>query len=69
MKSCILLNEDFTPKVSDFGLAKFYSTDESMVPLTAARGTLGYIALKLFYQNIEGVSYKADVYSFGMLLM
>ena len=69
MKSCILLNEDFTPKVSDFGLAKFYSTDESMVSLTAARGTLGYIALELFYQNIEGVSYKADVYSFGMLLM
>ena len=67
MKSCILLNEDFTPKVSDFDLAKFYSTDESMVSLTAARGTLGYI--ELFYQNIEGVSYKADVYSFGMLLM
>ena len=65
----ILLDEDFTPKVSDFGLAKLYSTDESMVSLTAARGTLGYIAPELFYKNIGGVSYKADVYSFGMLLM
>eukprot|EP00261_Vitis_vinifera_P015013 XP_003634140.2 PREDICTED: rust resistance kinase Lr10-like [Vitis vinifera] len=65
----ILLDEDFTPKVSDFGLAKLYSTDESIVSLTAARGTLGYIAPELFYKNIGGVSYKADVYSFGMLLM
>ncbi|RVW94562.1 Rust resistance kinase Lr10 [Vitis vinifera] len=65
----ILLDENFTPKVSDFGLAKLYSTDESVVSLTAARGTLGYIAPELFYKNIGGVSYKADVYSFGMLLM
>ena len=65
----ILLDEDFTPKVSDFGLAKLYSTDESMVSLTAAQGTLGYSAPKLFYKNIGGVSYKADVYSFGMSLM
>ncbi|KAJ9678975.1 hypothetical protein PVL29_021020 [Vitis rotundifolia] len=65
----ILLDEDFTSKVSDFGLAKLYSTDESMVSLTAARGTLGYIAPELFYKNIGGVSYKADIYSFGMLLM
>ena len=40
-----------------------------MVSLSAARGTLGYIAPKLFYKNIGGVSYKANVYSFGMLLM
>ena len=30
---------------------------------------MGYIAPELFYKNIGGVSYKADVYSFGMLLM
>ncbi|CAL8119044.1 unnamed protein product [Prunus armeniaca] len=35
----------------------------------AARGTMGYMAPELFYKNIGGVSYKADVYSFGMLLM
>ncbi|KAK3004176.1 hypothetical protein RJ639_019655 [Escallonia herrerae] len=65
----ILLDENFTPKVSDFGLAKLYSTDDSIVSLTAARGTLGYTALELFYKSIGGASYKADVYSFGMLLM
>ncbi|KAJ7959311.1 putative Kinase [Quillaja saponaria] len=65
----ILLDENFVPKVSDFGLAKLYPVDDSIVSLTAARGTLGYMAPELFYKNIGGVSYKADVYSFGMLLM
>ncbi|XP_058219378.1 rust resistance kinase Lr10-like isoform X1 [Rhododendron vialii] len=65
----ILLDENFNPKVSDFGLAKLYSTDNSMVSLTAARGTIGYMAPELFYKNIGRVSHKADVYSYGMLLM
>ncbi|XP_016649702.1 PREDICTED: LEAF RUST 10 DISEASE-RESISTANCE LOCUS RECEPTOR-LIKE PROTEIN KINASE-like 2.1 [Prunus mume] len=65
----ILLDENFNPKISDFGLAKLYPIDNSIVSLTAARGTMGYIAPELFYKNIGGVSYKADVYSFGMLLM
>ncbi|GKV52260.1 hypothetical protein SLEP1_g58848 [Rubroshorea leprosula] len=65
----ILLDENFNPKVSDFGLAKLYPTDDSIVSLTTARGTLGYMAPELFYKNIGGVSYKADIYSFGMLLM
>ncbi|XP_040866996.1 rust resistance kinase Lr10 isoform X3 [Glycine max] len=65
----ILLDENFTPKVSDFGLAKLYPIDNSIVPRTAARGTIGYMAPELFYNNIGGISHKADVYSYGMLLM
>ncbi|KAK9025544.1 hypothetical protein V6N11_038408 [Hibiscus sabdariffa] len=65
----ILLDENFNPKISDFGLAKLYSVDDSIVSLTAARGTIGYIAPELVYKNLGGISYKADVYSFGMLLM
>ncbi|KAG6655963.1 LEAF RUST 10 DISEASE-RESISTANCE LOCUS RECEPTOR-LIKE PROTEIN KINASE-like 2.8 [Carya illinoinensis] len=65
----ILLDENLTPKVSDFGLARLFSVDDSIVSLTAVRGTLGYMAPELCYQNIGGISYKADVYSFGMLLM
>ncbi|KAK3404144.1 hypothetical protein EUGRSUZ_K00484 [Eucalyptus grandis] len=65
----ILLDEDFTPKVSDFGLARLYPTDYNTVSLTAARGTLGYMAPELVFKNLGGVSYKADVYSFGKLLM
>ncbi|EOY13485.1 PR5-like receptor kinase [Theobroma cacao] len=65
----ILLDENFTPKVSDFGLAKLYSVDNDIISLTAARGTVGYMAPELFYKNLGGISYKADVYSFGMMLM
>ncbi|XP_045819432.1 rust resistance kinase Lr10-like [Trifolium pratense] len=65
----ILLDKNFIPKVSDFGLAKLYPIDNSIVTLTVARGTIGYMAPELFYQNIGGISYKADVYSFGMLLI
>ncbi|GAU21229.1 hypothetical protein TSUD_11470 [Trifolium subterraneum] len=65
----ILLDKDFVAKVSDFGLAKLYPVENSIVTMTAARGTIGYMAPELFYKNIGGVSYKADVYSFGMLLM
>ncbi|GAU30849.1 hypothetical protein TSUD_15350 [Trifolium subterraneum] len=65
----ILLDENFNPKVSDFGLARLCPTDKSIVSLTAARGTIGYMAPELFYRNVGTISYKADVYSFGMLLM
>ena len=65
----ILLDENFLPKISDFGLAKLYSIDNSIVTMTAARGTIGYMAPELFYNNIGGISNKVDVYSFGMLLM
>ncbi|KAG2709624.1 hypothetical protein I3760_05G248100 [Carya illinoinensis] len=65
----ILLDEDFTPKVSDFGLAKLYPMDNNTISLTVVRGTLGYMAPELHFKNIGSISYKADVYSFGMLLM
>ncbi|XP_026431699.1 rust resistance kinase Lr10-like isoform X2 [Papaver somniferum] len=66
----ILLDQNYNPKVSDFGLARSYSMDASIISVThGARGTLGYMAPELFYRNIGGISYKSDVYSFGMLLM
>ncbi|KAL8500885.1 hypothetical protein ACS0TY_020460 [Phlomoides rotata] len=33
------------------------------------RGTLGYVALEFINRGFGGVSYKVDVYSFGILLM
>ncbi|KAE8793619.1 resistance-related receptor-like kinase [Hordeum vulgare] len=65
----ILLDYNFNPKISDFGLAKLCARDQSIVTLTAARGTMGYIAPELYSRNFGGVSYKSDVFSFGMLVL
>ncbi|KAL3499680.1 hypothetical protein ACH5RR_038773 [Cinchona calisaya] len=37
--------------------------------MTAARGTMGYIAPEVFSRNSEKVSYKSNVYSFGKMLL
>ncbi|XP_042435673.1 rust resistance kinase Lr10-like [Zingiber officinale] len=65
----ILLDYDLNPKISDFGLAKLCSRDISIVTMTVARGTMGYIAPEMYCRNFGTVSYKSDVYSFGMLLL
>jgi len=65
----ILLDQKFQPKISDFGLAKVCATNQSVVSMTRARGTEGYMAPELFSRNFGEVSYKSDVYSFGMLLL
>ncbi|XP_051222532.2 rust resistance kinase Lr10 [Lolium perenne] len=65
----ILLDYNFNPKISDFGLAKLCARDQSIVTLTAARGTMGYIAPELYSRTFGGISYKSDVYSFGMLVL
>ncbi|KAG8096735.1 hypothetical protein GUJ93_ZPchr0013g37037 [Zizania palustris] len=65
----ILLDYNFSPKISDFGLAKLCARDQSIVTLTAARGTMGYIAPELYSRNFGEISYKSDVYSFGMLVL
>jgi serine/threonine protein kinase len=65
----ILLDENLEPKVADFGLAKLCLKDQSAIIMTAARGTMGYIAPEVFSRNFGTVSYKSDVFSFGMLLL
>ncbi|CAL5210013.1 unnamed protein product [Lathyrus oleraceus] len=65
----ILLDEDFCPKISDFGLAKICPKKESIVSIFGARGTPGYIAPQLFSRNFGGVSHKSDVYSYGMMVL
>ncbi|KAF7132664.1 hypothetical protein RHSIM_Rhsim09G0105300 [Rhododendron simsii] len=65
----VLLDQNFNPKISDFGLAKVYSRNRSAVTMTGARGTIGYIAPEIFLRNLGNPSHKSDVYSFGMLLL
>ncbi|KAF7147320.1 hypothetical protein RHSIM_Rhsim03G0204700 [Rhododendron simsii] len=37
--------------------------------MTIARGTIGYIAPEVFSRNFGNVSYKSNIYRFGMLLL
>ncbi|KAK3429100.1 hypothetical protein EUGRSUZ_E00508 [Eucalyptus grandis] len=61
----ILLDAEFCPKVTDFGLAKLVGRDFSRV-LTTMRGTRGYLAPEWIFG--VAITAKADVYSYGMML-
>eukprot|EP00253_Pinus_taeda_P025608 PITA_25608 len=65
----ILLDSDFTPKVSDFGLAKLCRKGDDHISMTAARGTSGYVAPEVCDRALGPITDKSDVYSFGMLLL
>ncbi|XP_056167526.1 G-type lectin S-receptor-like serine/threonine-protein kinase SD2-5 isoform X2 [Syzygium oleosum] len=62
----VLLDDNFVAKVSDFGLAKLMSREESLV-YTTLRGTRGYLAPEWITNN--PISEKSDVYSYGMVLL
>ncbi|XAR49526.1 Non-specific serine/threonine protein kinase [Bertholletia excelsa] len=61
----ILLDENFSAKISDFGLSRLIDRKESHV-LTTLRGTPGYIGPECGHSKI---TVKIDVYSFGIVLL
>jgi serine/threonine protein kinase len=65
----VLIDDNFIPKITDFGLAKMCLKNQSIVSMTTAKGTLGYMAPEVFSRNFGNVSYKSDIYSYGMLLL
>ncbi|XP_077227851.1 G-type lectin S-receptor-like serine/threonine-protein kinase LECRK3 [Tasmannia lanceolata] len=62
----ILLDDSFTARISDFGLAKLLHADQTRTN-TGLRGTRGYVAPEWF-RNMP-ITAKVDVYSFGTLLL
>ncbi|PRQ46846.1 putative protein kinase RLK-Pelle-Extensin family [Rosa chinensis] len=65
--SNILLENDFTPKVSDFGLARTALDEENRHISTRVMGTFGYVAPE--YAMTGHLLVKSDVYSYGVVLL
>ncbi|KAL7617202.1 putative receptor protein kinase ZmPK1 [Lactuca sativa] len=65
----ILLDQDYLPKVADFGLSKFFDRDgRDNSEFTKARGTRGYMAPEWFFVSLP-ITSKVDVYSYGVVML
>ncbi|XP_023633922.1 cysteine-rich receptor-like protein kinase 11 isoform X2 [Capsella rubella] len=67
--SNILLDYQMNPKISDFGMARLFDSDNPTQGLTTSRvmGTYGYMAPEYIAQGRFSV--KTDVYSFGIMVL
>ncbi|XP_057860941.2 probable LRR receptor-like serine/threonine-protein kinase RKF3 [Cryptomeria japonica] len=62
----VLLDEDLSPLVADFGMAKFKTKDKTHYT-TRTVGTLGYVAPE--YALYGHLNDKSDVFSFGIIVL
>ncbi|KAK1419707.1 hypothetical protein QVD17_28981 [Tagetes erecta] len=65
--SNILLDNDFSPKLSDFGLAKLGPVGDNTHVSTRVMGTYGYCAPE--YAMSGKLTIKSDIYSFGVVML
>ncbi|XP_058004049.1 proline-rich receptor-like protein kinase PERK15 [Hevea brasiliensis] len=64
----ILLDDNFEPKVADFGLAWFFPDTISHL-YKSIQGTIDFIDPERYERVSEEASDKSDVYSFGVVLL
>ncbi|PON57746.1 Cysteine rich receptor like kinase [Parasponia andersonii] len=63
----ILLDVDYEPKISDFGIARLIRTDQTRADTLRIAGTFGYMCPEYVLRG--QLSLKSDVYSFGILML
>ncbi|XP_020275793.1 probable serine/threonine-protein kinase PBL21 isoform X2 [Asparagus officinalis] len=63
----ILLDDEYNPKLSDFGLAKLGPVGDNTHVSTRVMGTYGYCAPD--YAMSGKLTVKSDIYSFGVVLL
>ncbi|CAD6273098.1 unnamed protein product [Miscanthus lutarioriparius] len=69
LKMCILLDDDYEPKIPDFGLARLMNPIDTHLStfVNGEFGDLGYVAPE--YTRTLVATPKGDVYSFGVILL
>ncbi|KAL6868109.1 hypothetical protein ACP4OV_014954 [Aristida adscensionis] len=63
----ILLDDNLTPKIADFGLSRLFGEEQTLTVTSNVVGSRGYIAPEYKYRG--EVSTKSDIFSLGILII